>query len=162
MGICLCRSSWSCWVEIVTFTNFYTLSSCCCSLPTTPLSTLSHSFQLSLIFLPQEECRLSCWTPPGVCVGCVYTMASLLRVVAASCSAPVFSGVSCMKLQNSHAIKTPCIRFFRTHQALRRCASPGKTLYTFTGIWRGRKLQNSANEHSTIKIKHATQEPTDN
>ena len=41
MGICLCESSWSCWVEIVTFTNFYTLSSCCCSLPTTPLSTLS-------------------------------------------------------------------------------------------------------------------------
>ncbi|XP_042250537.1 NAD(P) transhydrogenase, mitochondrial [Thunnus maccoyii] len=52
-------------------------------------------------------------------------MASLLRVVAASCSAPVFSGISCMKLQNSHAIKTPCLRFFRTHQALGRCASPG-------------------------------------
>ncbi|KAM9338454.1 NAD(P) transhydrogenase, mitochondrial [Symphorus nematophorus] len=52
-------------------------------------------------------------------------MASLLRVVAASCSAPVFSGVSCVKLQSSRAIKSPCIRFFRTHQALGRCASPG-------------------------------------
>ncbi|CAJ1070797.1 NAD(P) transhydrogenase%2C mitochondrial-like [Xyrichtys novacula] len=52
-------------------------------------------------------------------------MASLLRVVAASCSAPVFSGVSCMKLQGSSSVKASCIRFFRTHQALGRCASPG-------------------------------------
>ncbi|XP_049460272.1 NAD(P) transhydrogenase, mitochondrial [Epinephelus fuscoguttatus] len=52
-------------------------------------------------------------------------MASLLRVVAASCSAPVFSGVSCVKLQSSSGIKSTCLRFFRTHQALGRCASPG-------------------------------------
>ncbi|XP_045922476.1 NAD(P) transhydrogenase, mitochondrial-like [Micropterus dolomieu] len=52
-------------------------------------------------------------------------MASLLRVVAASCSAPVFSGVSCVKLRSGHAIKSSYLRFFRTHQALGRCASPG-------------------------------------
>ncbi|KAM7369090.1 hypothetical protein PAMP_013387 [Pampus punctatissimus] len=52
-------------------------------------------------------------------------MASLLRVVATSCSAPVFSGISVVKLQSSHAIKTSCLRFFRTQQALGRCASPG-------------------------------------
>ncbi|XP_041816709.1 NAD(P) transhydrogenase, mitochondrial [Chelmon rostratus] len=52
-------------------------------------------------------------------------MASLLRVVAASCAAPVFSGVPCVKLQSGHAIKSSCLRFFRTHQALGRCASPG-------------------------------------
>lgn len=51
-------------------------------------------------------------------------MASLLRVVVSSCSAPVFSGVSCMKLQRSPSIKVN-LRFFRTHQALGRCASPG-------------------------------------
>ncbi|XP_051268361.1 NAD(P) transhydrogenase, mitochondrial [Dicentrarchus labrax] len=52
-------------------------------------------------------------------------MASLLRVVAASCSAPLFSGVSCVKLQSGGSIKSSCLRFFRTHQALGRCASPG-------------------------------------
>uniref|UniRef100_A0AAX7VCZ8 proton-translocating NAD(P)(+) transhydrogenase n=1 Tax=Astatotilapia calliptera TaxID=8154 RepID=A0AAX7VCZ8_ASTCA len=52
-------------------------------------------------------------------------MASLLRVVAASCSAPVFSGVSAVKLQSGRTIKSTCLRFFRTHQALGRCASPG-------------------------------------
>ncbi|XP_010734896.1 NAD(P) transhydrogenase, mitochondrial [Larimichthys crocea] len=52
-------------------------------------------------------------------------MASLLRVVAASCSAPVFSGVSCVKLQSGRTVKSSCLRFFRTHQALGRCASPG-------------------------------------
>ncbi|KAM3873923.1 NAD(P) transhydrogenase, mitochondrial [Diretmus argenteus] len=53
-------------------------------------------------------------------------MASLLRVVATSCSAPMFSGVSRIKLQQSaRTIKSPCLRFFRTHQALGRCASPG-------------------------------------
>ncbi|XP_076614047.1 NAD(P) transhydrogenase, mitochondrial [Chaetodon auriga] len=52
-------------------------------------------------------------------------MASLLRVVATSCSAPAFSRVPCVKLQSGHAIKTSCLRFFRTHQALGRCASPG-------------------------------------
>ncbi|KAG8010657.1 NAD(P) transhydrogenase, partial [Nibea albiflora] len=53
-------------------------------------------------------------------------MASLLRVVAASCAAPVFSGVSCAKLQSGLAVKSSCLRFFRTHQALGRCASPDK------------------------------------
>ncbi|XP_042365178.1 NAD(P) transhydrogenase, mitochondrial-like [Plectropomus leopardus] len=52
-------------------------------------------------------------------------MASLLRIVAASCSAPVFSGVSSVKLQSSRGIKSSCLRFFRTHQALGQCASPG-------------------------------------
>ncbi|XP_029921089.1 NAD(P) transhydrogenase, mitochondrial [Myripristis murdjan] len=52
-------------------------------------------------------------------------MASLLRVVVTSCSTPVFTGVSCVKLQNAHAVKSQCLRFFRTHQALGRCASPG-------------------------------------
>ncbi|XP_061656240.1 NAD(P) transhydrogenase, mitochondrial isoform X1 [Phyllopteryx taeniolatus] len=52
-------------------------------------------------------------------------MASLLRVIAAGCSAPVFSGASCLKLQSAPAIKTTCVRFFRTHHALGRCASPG-------------------------------------
>ncbi|XP_010786020.1 NAD(P) transhydrogenase, mitochondrial-like [Notothenia coriiceps] len=52
-------------------------------------------------------------------------MASLLRVVVASCSTPVFSGVSCTKLQHGGAIKSSCLRFFRTNQALGRCASPG-------------------------------------
>ncbi|KAF3848973.1 hypothetical protein F7725_015470 [Dissostichus mawsoni] len=56
---------------------------------------------------------------------CVCTMASLLRVVVTSCSAPVFSGVSCTKLQRGGAIKSSCLRFFRTNQALGRCASPG-------------------------------------
>ncbi|KAF1377448.1 hypothetical protein PFLUV_G00200920 [Perca fluviatilis] len=52
-------------------------------------------------------------------------MASLLRVVAATCSAPLFSGVSCVKLQSGGAVKSSGLRFFRTHQALGRCASPG-------------------------------------
>ncbi|XP_040914912.1 NAD(P) transhydrogenase, mitochondrial [Toxotes jaculatrix] len=52
-------------------------------------------------------------------------MASLLRVVAASCSAPVFSGVSSLKLQSTRTVKSSCLRFFRTHQALGRCATPG-------------------------------------
>uniref|UniRef100_A0A8D0DDC9 NAD(P) transhydrogenase, mitochondrial n=1 Tax=Sander lucioperca TaxID=283035 RepID=A0A8D0DDC9_SANLU len=52
-------------------------------------------------------------------------MASLLRVVSATCSAPLFSGVSCVKLQSGGAIKSSGLRFFRTHQALGRCASPG-------------------------------------
>ncbi|XP_061657824.1 NAD(P) transhydrogenase, mitochondrial [Syngnathoides biaculeatus] len=52
-------------------------------------------------------------------------MASLLRVIAAGCSAPVFSGVSCLKLHRAPVIKTTCVRFFRTHHALGRCASPG-------------------------------------
>ncbi|KAM6986133.1 NAD(P) transhydrogenase, mitochondrial [Aplochiton taeniatus] len=52
-------------------------------------------------------------------------MASLLRVVATSCSVPLLSGVACLKLQSARAIKTPCLRFFRTQQALGRCAAPG-------------------------------------
>jgi len=52
-------------------------------------------------------------------------MASLLRVVATSCSSPLFSGLACAKLQNVRSVKTPCVRFFRTHQALSRLASPG-------------------------------------
>ncbi|XP_071769613.1 NAD(P) transhydrogenase, mitochondrial [Centroberyx gerrardi] len=52
-------------------------------------------------------------------------MASLLRVVVTSCSAPVFSGVSCAKLQSARAVKSQCLRFFRTQQTLGRCASPG-------------------------------------
>ncbi|XP_067231329.1 NAD(P) transhydrogenase, mitochondrial [Chanodichthys erythropterus] len=52
-------------------------------------------------------------------------MASLLRVVATSCSSPLFSGLACAKLHNVRTVKTPCVRFFRTHQALSRLASPG-------------------------------------
>lgn len=52
-------------------------------------------------------------------------MASLLRVVATSCSSPLFSGLACAKLQSVQSVKTPCVRFFRTHQALSRLASPG-------------------------------------
>ncbi|XP_051537643.1 NAD(P) transhydrogenase, mitochondrial isoform X2 [Myxocyprinus asiaticus] len=52
-------------------------------------------------------------------------MASLLRVVASSCSSPLFSGVACAKLPSVRTVKTPCVRFFRTHQALTRLASPG-------------------------------------
>ncbi|XP_062333701.1 LOW QUALITY PROTEIN: NAD(P) transhydrogenase, mitochondrial [Osmerus eperlanus] len=52
-------------------------------------------------------------------------MASLLRVVASSCSAPLLSGVACVKLPNAASVKTPCLRFFRTQSALWRCASPG-------------------------------------
>lgn len=53
-------------------------------------------------------------------------MASLLRAVATSCSTPVFSGVSHVKLQSGGAIKASCLRFFKTYQALGRCASsPG-------------------------------------
>lgn len=51
-------------------------------------------------------------------------MSSLLRVVAASCSAPLFGGVSCVRLQRARAVKLPRARFFRTHQALGRCAAP--------------------------------------
>ncbi|KAL1253079.1 hypothetical protein QQF64_017772, partial [Cirrhinus molitorella] len=50
-------------------------------------------------------------------------MASLLRVVATSCSSPLFSGLVCAK--SVRTVKTPCVRFFRTHQALSRLASPG-------------------------------------
>ncbi|XP_029024746.1 NAD(P) transhydrogenase, mitochondrial [Betta splendens] len=52
-------------------------------------------------------------------------MASLLRIVAASCSAPVFSGASCVKLHGATGIKSSYLRFFRTHQALSQCARPG-------------------------------------
>ncbi|KAF7661678.1 hypothetical protein LDENG_00254860 [Lucifuga dentata] len=52
-------------------------------------------------------------------------MTSLLRVVATSCSVPVFNGVSCAKLQGVRAVRSPCLRFFRTQQALKRCANPG-------------------------------------
>ncbi|XP_005810073.1 NAD(P) transhydrogenase, mitochondrial-like [Xiphophorus maculatus] len=52
-------------------------------------------------------------------------MASLLRVVVSSCSAPVLGGVSSVKVQTSPAIKSTCVRFFRTHQALWRSTSPG-------------------------------------
>ncbi|CAL8321368.1 unnamed protein product [Lota lota] len=51
-------------------------------------------------------------------------MTSLLRVVAASCSAPVFSGLACAKIQSARAVKLPCVRYFRTQQTLARCASP--------------------------------------
>uniref|UniRef100_A0A8C7S1W4 proton-translocating NAD(P)(+) transhydrogenase n=1 Tax=Oncorhynchus mykiss TaxID=8022 RepID=A0A8C7S1W4_ONCMY len=66
--------------------------------------------------------RSGCTAPP-----CVSAMASsLLRVVATSCSAPLFSGVACVRLQASaRSVKAPCLRFFRTQQALNRCASPG-------------------------------------
>ncbi|KAI4879671.1 hypothetical protein NFI96_032000, partial [Prochilodus magdalenae] len=50
-------------------------------------------------------------------------MASLLRAVASSCSVPLFSGVT--RLQSVGTAKTPCVRFFRTHQALTRAASQG-------------------------------------
>uniref|UniRef100_A0A673J0C0 NAD(P) transhydrogenase, mitochondrial n=1 Tax=Sinocyclocheilus rhinocerous TaxID=307959 RepID=A0A673J0C0_9TELE len=50
-------------------------------------------------------------------------MASLLRVVATSCSSPLFSGLACAK--SVRTVKTPCVWFFRTHQALSRLASPG-------------------------------------
>uniref|UniRef100_A0A672RT25 NAD(P) transhydrogenase, mitochondrial n=1 Tax=Sinocyclocheilus grahami TaxID=75366 RepID=A0A672RT25_SINGR len=50
-------------------------------------------------------------------------MASLLRVVATSCSSSLFSGLACAK--SVRTVKTPCVRFFRTHQALSRLASPG-------------------------------------
>ncbi|XP_008422272.1 NAD(P) transhydrogenase, mitochondrial [Poecilia reticulata] len=52
-------------------------------------------------------------------------MASLLRVVVSSCSAPVLGGVSSVKVQTSPAIKSTCVRFFRTHQALWRSTGPG-------------------------------------
>ncbi|PWA26732.1 hypothetical protein CCH79_00000814 [Gambusia affinis] len=52
-------------------------------------------------------------------------MASLLRVVVSSCSAPVFGGVSSVKVHTSPAIKSTCVRFFRTHQALWRSTGPG-------------------------------------
>ena len=65
---------------------------------------------------------------PSVCVRACEpcTMTSLLRVVAASCSAPVFSGLACAKIQSARAVKLPCVRYFRTQQALARCAAPGK------------------------------------
>ncbi|XP_056146916.1 NAD(P) transhydrogenase, mitochondrial [Lampris incognitus] len=52
-------------------------------------------------------------------------MASLLRIVATSCSAPVFRGVSYVQPRTASAFKSNCVRFFRTQQALGRCASPG-------------------------------------
>ncbi|TNM91888.1 hypothetical protein fugu_018900 [Takifugu bimaculatus] len=52
-------------------------------------------------------------------------MASLLRVVAVGCSGTLFSGAACAKLQSNHAVRSSGLRFFRTHQALGRCASPG-------------------------------------
>ncbi|XP_027881035.1 NAD(P) transhydrogenase, mitochondrial [Xiphophorus couchianus] len=52
-------------------------------------------------------------------------MASLLRVVVSSCSAPVLGGVSSVKVPTSPAIKSTCVRFFRTHQALWRSTGPG-------------------------------------
>uniref|UniRef100_A0A1A7XXV8 NAD(P) transhydrogenase, mitochondrial n=1 Tax=Iconisemion striatum TaxID=60296 RepID=A0A1A7XXV8_9TELE len=52
-------------------------------------------------------------------------MASLLRVVATSCSAPVFSSVSSVKVHSGSTIKSTCVRFFRTHQSLWRSSSPG-------------------------------------
>ncbi|KAF3702123.1 NAD(P) transhydrogenase, mitochondrial [Channa argus] len=52
-------------------------------------------------------------------------MASLLRAVVAGCSAPVFSRVSCVKLQRGCTIKSSCVRLFMTHQVLGRSASPG-------------------------------------
>lgn len=65
-----------------------------------------------------------------VCV-CASTMASLLRVLAAGSSAPVLSGVSCLKLQHAPTIKTTCVRFFRINHALGRCASPGSVKCQF-------------------------------
>uniref|UniRef100_A0A674P9U7 proton-translocating NAD(P)(+) transhydrogenase n=1 Tax=Takifugu rubripes TaxID=31033 RepID=A0A674P9U7_TAKRU len=52
-------------------------------------------------------------------------MASLLRVVAVGCSGTLFSGAACAKLQSNRAVRSSGLRFFRTHQALGRCASPG-------------------------------------
>ncbi|XP_062409874.1 NAD(P) transhydrogenase, mitochondrial [Sardina pilchardus] len=52
-------------------------------------------------------------------------MASLLRVVATSCSAPLLSGVACAKLPAITNVRTPFQRFFRTQQALLRADSPG-------------------------------------
>ncbi|XP_023816192.1 NAD(P) transhydrogenase, mitochondrial-like [Oryzias latipes] len=52
-------------------------------------------------------------------------MASLLRVVAVSCSGSVFSGVSCVKVQGGRLIKPSSVRGFRTHQSLWRSATPG-------------------------------------
>ncbi|KAG5272045.1 hypothetical protein AALO_G00161050 [Alosa alosa] len=52
-------------------------------------------------------------------------MASLLRVVATSCSAPLLSGVVSAKLPAVRNVRTPFLRFFRTHQALLRADSPG-------------------------------------
>ncbi|TRY99384.1 hypothetical protein DNTS_002003 [Danionella cerebrum] len=47
-------------------------------------------------------------------------MASLLRVVATSCSSPLFCG-----LQSARTVKKPCVRFFKTQQTLSRLTSPG-------------------------------------
>lgn len=64
--------------------------------------------------------------PQCVCVcDSVRAMASLLRVVATSCSAPLLSGVASVKLQNAASFKAPCLRLFRTQAALWRCATPG-------------------------------------
>uniref|UniRef100_A0A1A8R3X6 NAD(P) transhydrogenase, mitochondrial n=1 Tax=Nothobranchius rachovii TaxID=451742 RepID=A0A1A8R3X6_9TELE len=52
-------------------------------------------------------------------------MASLLHVVATSCSAPVFRSVSSVKVHSGPALKSTCVRFFRTHQTLWRSSSPG-------------------------------------
>ncbi|XP_035245889.1 NAD(P) transhydrogenase, mitochondrial [Anguilla anguilla] len=52
-------------------------------------------------------------------------MASLLRVVAASCSSPVLCGLGSGRLQAASAARTACQRYFRTQQRLARCANPG-------------------------------------
>ncbi|KAJ1210160.1 hypothetical protein NDU88_005528 [Pleurodeles waltl] len=49
-------------------------------------------------------------------------MASFLRTVATSCSSPIFSSVTSLKLQT---VKIPCLRTFRTHQVL-WCQQPVK------------------------------------
>ncbi|KAG5834096.1 hypothetical protein ANANG_G00257630 [Anguilla anguilla] len=53
------------------------------------------------------------------------SMASLLRVVAASCSSPVLCGLGSGRLQAASAARTACQRYFRTQQRLARCANPG-------------------------------------
>ncbi|KAI5096484.1 NAD(P) transhydrogenase, mitochondrial, partial [Silurus meridionalis] len=47
-------------------------------------------------------------------------MASVLRVVASSCSSPLFHGLASVRTAN-----VPCVRYFRIHQALSRSASLG-------------------------------------
>lgn len=129
------------------FPLFHTISSSCySSLPIIP-SPLCLPVPLSFTCLFPRR-GLPCWAPPGVVsVGCVCTMASLLRVVSATCSAPLFSGVSCVKLQSGGAIKSSGLRFFRTHQALGRCASPGNTQCTHTVIWHGQRNRTIYRNH---------------
>ncbi|KAG7254134.1 hypothetical protein CRUP_035926, partial [Coryphaenoides rupestris] len=59
-------------------------------------------------------------------------MTSLLRAVATGCyAAPAFNGLACAKLTGAKltgaraAAKLPCVRYFRTHRPLARCATPG-------------------------------------